>query len=157
MRIITQVPGSPSLRVIADRSHLARGRRLRLRLTRSRPTPTPTRASRSRDDRRSARRRTTRTVRFIAEIYAQALEAAASTSPRCLQRRASVDAYIPALQERRDQRCSRSTPATCFSLFDPETEARTSEDVYAALLDALAADDLSRLRLHRDRTRTRTS
>jgi osmoprotectant transport system substrate-binding protein len=72
---------------------------------------------------------------IIAEIYAQALEAAGfdvETKLSIGQR----DAYIPLLEDG-EVNLFPEYSGNLLQFFDPETEARTSDDVYAALPDAL--------------------
>ncbi|MEZ3159579.1 ABC transporter substrate-binding protein [Microbacterium sp. BWT-B31] len=72
---------------------------------------------------------------IIAEIYAQALENAGFT----VERQFNIgqrDAYIPALENGEVDLFPEYT-GNLLQFFDPDTEARTSEDVFAALPDAL--------------------
>lgn len=72
---------------------------------------------------------------IIAEIYAQALEGAGFT----VERKFSIgerDAYIPSLEDGSVQLFPEYT-GNLLQFFDSETTATTSEDVYAALKDAL--------------------
>ncbi|MAP64488.1 MAG: glycine/betaine ABC transporter [Microbacterium sp.] len=72
---------------------------------------------------------------IIAEIYAQALEDAGFD----VERQFSIgqrDAYIPALEDGSVDLFPEYS-GNLLQFFDPETEARTAEDVYAALPDAL--------------------
>ncbi|WP_409048380.1 ABC transporter substrate-binding protein [Microbacterium sp. HA-8] len=72
---------------------------------------------------------------IIAEIYAQALEGAGFE----VERQFTIgqrDAYIPELESGAITLFPEYT-GNLLQFFDPETEARTSEDVYAALQDAL--------------------
>jgi len=72
---------------------------------------------------------------IIAEIYAQALENAGFE----VERQFNIgqrDAYIPAL-ENGEVDLFPEYSGNLLQFFDPETTARTSEDVYAALPDAL--------------------
>jgi osmoprotectant transport system substrate-binding protein len=73
---------------------------------------------------------------IIAEIYAQALENAGFEVSRDAFNSGQRDAYIPAL-EAGDITLFPEYSGNLLQFFDPETEARTSEDVYAALPDAL--------------------
>jgi len=72
---------------------------------------------------------------IIAEIYAQALENAGFEVERNFQI-GQRDAYLPAL-ESGEVDLFPEYSGNLLQFFDPETEARTSEDVYAALPDAL--------------------
>ena len=72
---------------------------------------------------------------IIAEIYAQALEGAGFT----VERKFSIgqrDAIIPSLQDGTIQLTPEYT-GNLLQFFDKETTATTSDDVYAALKDAL--------------------
>lgn len=72
---------------------------------------------------------------IIAEIYAQALENAGFT----VEREFSIgqrDAYLPALESGEIDLFPEYT-GNLLQFYDPETTATTSEDVYAALQDAL--------------------
>ncbi|WP_166846457.1 ABC transporter substrate-binding protein [Isoptericola sp. BMS4] len=72
---------------------------------------------------------------IVAEIYAQALEADGFT----VERNFSIgqrDAYMPAL-ENGDVQVFPEYTGNLLQFFDPETTATSSEDVYAALTDAL--------------------
>jgi len=72
---------------------------------------------------------------IIAEIYAQALEGAGFT----VERQFSIgqrDAYIPSLEDGSIQLFPEYT-GNLLQFFDPETTATTSDEVYAALQDAL--------------------
>ncbi|GAA3629050.1 ABC transporter substrate-binding protein [Microbacterium awajiense] len=72
---------------------------------------------------------------IIAEIYAQALENAGIE----VERQFNIgqrDAYIPAL-ESGEVNLFPEYSGNLLQYFDPETEARTADDVYAALGDAL--------------------
>lgn len=72
---------------------------------------------------------------IIAEIYAQALENAGFE----VERQFNIgqrDAYIPAL-ESGEVNLFPEYSGNLLQYFDPETEARTADDVYAALGDAL--------------------
>ncbi|MET0781744.1 MAG: ABC transporter substrate-binding protein [Microbacterium sp.] len=73
---------------------------------------------------------------IIAEIYAQALENAGFEVSRDAFNAGQRDAYIPALEAGEITLFPEYT-GNLLQFFDPETEARTSEDVYAALPDAL--------------------
>ena len=73
---------------------------------------------------------------IIAEIYAQALENAGFEVSRDAFNSGQRDAYIPAL-EAGEITLFPEYSGNLLQFFDPETEARTSEDVYAALPDAL--------------------
>ncbi|HWM16778.1 MAG TPA: ABC transporter substrate-binding protein, partial [Microbacterium sp.] len=73
---------------------------------------------------------------IIAEIYAQALESAGFEVSRDAFNSGQRDAYIPAL-EAGEITLFPEYSGNLLQFFDPETEARTSEDVYAALPDAL--------------------
>ncbi|HYP72600.1 MAG TPA: ABC transporter substrate-binding protein [Microbacterium sp.] len=72
---------------------------------------------------------------IIAEIYAQALEGAGFTVDRQFNI-GQRDAIIPSLQDGTIQLTPEYT-GNLLQFFDPETTATTSEDVYAALKDAL--------------------
>ncbi len=72
---------------------------------------------------------------IIAEIYAQALENAGFT----VERQFSIgqrDAYLPSLESGEIDLFPEYT-GNLLQFYDPETTATTSEDVYAALADAL--------------------
>ena len=72
---------------------------------------------------------------IIAEIYAQALEGAGFT----VERDFSIgqrDAYLPALESGEVDLFPEYT-GNLLQFYDPETTATTSEDVYAALQEAL--------------------
>ncbi|MGP3536311.1 ABC transporter substrate-binding protein [Microbacterium sp. RD1] len=72
---------------------------------------------------------------IIAEIYAQALEGAGFD----VERQFNIgqrDAYIPLLEDGSVDLFPEYS-GNLLQYFDPETEARTAEDVYAALPDAL--------------------
>ncbi|MFG6401948.1 MULTISPECIES: ABC transporter substrate-binding protein [unclassified Microbacterium] len=72
---------------------------------------------------------------IIAEIYAQALEGAGVT----VERQFNIgqrDAYIPLL-ESGEVSLFPEYSGNLLQFFEPDTEARTSDDVYAALPDAL--------------------
>jgi osmoprotectant transport system substrate-binding protein len=71
----------------------------------------------------------------IAEIYAQALEAAGFTVERTFNI-GQRDAYVPSL-ESGELDLFPEYSGNLLQYFDPETEARSPEDVYAALLEAL--------------------
>ncbi|HET8895967.1 MAG TPA: ABC transporter substrate-binding protein [Protaetiibacter sp.] len=73
---------------------------------------------------------------IIAEIYAQALEDGGFEVSRDAFNAGQRDAYIPAL-EAGEITLFPEYSGNLLQFFDPETEARTSEDVYAALPDAL--------------------
>jgi osmoprotectant transport system substrate-binding protein len=73
---------------------------------------------------------------IIAEIYAQALENAGFEVSRDAFNSGQRDAYIPAL-EAGEITLFPEYSGNLLQFFDPETEARTSDDVYAALPDAL--------------------
>lgn len=72
---------------------------------------------------------------IIAEIYAQALEGAGFTVDRQFNI-GQRDAYIPSLEDGSIQLFPEYT-GNLLQFFDPETTATTSDDVYAALKDAL--------------------
>lgn len=72
---------------------------------------------------------------IIAEIYAQALENAGFEVERQFQI-GQRDAYIPALESGEVDLMPEYT-GNLLQYFDPETPARTADDVYAALPDAL--------------------
>ncbi|MFV0319592.1 MAG: ABC transporter substrate-binding protein [Microbacterium sp.] len=72
---------------------------------------------------------------IIAEIYAQALEGAGFTVERSFQI-GQRDAYVPAIESGEVTLFPEYT-GNVLQFFDPETEARTSDDVYAALAEAL--------------------
>ena len=72
---------------------------------------------------------------IIAEIYAQALENAGFTVERQFQI-GQRDVYIPSLEDGSVQLFPEYT-GNLLQFFDPETTATTSEDVYAALQEAL--------------------
>ncbi|WP_299090895.1 ABC transporter substrate-binding protein [uncultured Microbacterium sp.] len=72
---------------------------------------------------------------IIAEIYAQALEGAGFT----VDRKSSIgqrDAYIPSLEDGSIQLFPEYT-GNLLQFFDPETTATSSDDVFAALQEAL--------------------
>jgi len=72
---------------------------------------------------------------IIAEVYAQALENAGLT----VERQFSIgqrDAYLPSLESGEVQVFPEYT-GNLLQFFDEDTEARASDDVYAALQDAL--------------------
>ncbi|QGH68552.1 ABC transporter substrate-binding protein [Pseudactinotalea sp. HY158] len=74
---------------------------------------------------------------IIAEIYAQALEDAGHT----VQRQFNIgqrDAYMPSL-ENGDIDLFPEYTGNLLQFFDPDTEARKPDDVYAALVEALPA------------------
>ena len=73
---------------------------------------------------------------IIAEIYAQALENGGFEVSRDAFNSGQRDAYIPAL-EAGEITLFPEYSGNLLQFFDPETEARTSDDVYAALPDAL--------------------
>jgi osmoprotectant transport system substrate-binding protein len=73
---------------------------------------------------------------IIAEIYAQALENAGFDVSRDAFNSGQRDAYIPAL-EAGEITLFPEYSGNLLQFFDPETTARTSEEVYAALPDAL--------------------
>ncbi|HEX5729334.1 ABC transporter substrate-binding protein [Microbacterium sp.] len=73
---------------------------------------------------------------IIAEIYAQALESGGFEVSRDAFNAGQRDAYIPALEAGEITLFPEYT-GNLLQFFDPETPARTSEDVYAALPDAL--------------------
>ena len=73
---------------------------------------------------------------IIAEIYAQALEKAGFEVSRDAFNSGQRDAYIPAL-EAGEITLFPEYSGNLLQFFDPETEARTSDEVYAALPDAL--------------------
>ncbi len=72
---------------------------------------------------------------IIAEIYAQALENAGFTVERTFSI-GQRDAIIPSLEDGTIQLTPEYT-GNLLQFFDPETTATTSDDVYAALQDAL--------------------
>ena len=72
---------------------------------------------------------------IIAEIYAQALENAGFTVERKFQI-GQRDVYIPSLEDGSVQLFPEYT-GNLLQFFDADTTATTSEDVYAALADAL--------------------
>jgi len=72
---------------------------------------------------------------IIAEIYAQALEGAGKTVDRQFTT-GQREAYLPELESGSLTLFPEYT-GNLLQYFEPETEARTSEDVYAALTDAL--------------------
>ncbi len=72
---------------------------------------------------------------IIAEIYAQALEGAGFTVDRQFNI-GQRDAYIPSLEDGSIQLFPEYT-GNLLQFFDPDTEATTSDDVYAALQEAL--------------------
>ncbi|QLD10666.1 ABC transporter substrate-binding protein [Microbacterium oleivorans] len=72
---------------------------------------------------------------IIAEIYAQALEGAGKTVDRQFTT-GQREAYLPELESGSLTLFPEYT-GNLLQYFEPETEARTSEDVYAALGDAL--------------------
>lgn len=72
---------------------------------------------------------------IIAEIYAQALEGAGFTVERKFQI-GQRDVYIPSLQDGSVQLFPEYT-GNLLQFFEPDTTATTSEDVYAALQNAL--------------------
>ena len=73
---------------------------------------------------------------IIAEIYAQALEDGGFEVSRDAFNAGQRDAYIPAL-EAGEITLFPEYSGNLLQFFDPETTARTSEEVYAALPDAL--------------------
>jgi osmoprotectant transport system substrate-binding protein len=73
---------------------------------------------------------------IIAEIYAQALENAGFEVSRDAFNSGQRDAYIPAL-EAGEITLFPEYSGNLLQFFDPETEARTADEVYAALPDAL--------------------
>jgi osmoprotectant transport system substrate-binding protein len=73
---------------------------------------------------------------IIAEIYAQALENGGFEVSRDAFNSGQRDAYIPAL-EAGEITLFPEYSGNLLQFFDPETTARTSEEVYAALPDAL--------------------
>ncbi|MCS5729849.1 ABC transporter substrate-binding protein [Herbiconiux moechotypicola] len=72
---------------------------------------------------------------IIAEIYAQALEANGIEVTRQFNI-GQRDAYLPALESGEVQLFPEYT-GNLLQYYDPETTAKTSDDVYAALADAL--------------------
>jgi osmoprotectant transport system substrate-binding protein len=72
---------------------------------------------------------------IIAEIYAQALEGAGMTVKRQFQI-GQRDAYIPLLEDGSVSLFPEYT-GNLLQFFEPDTTARTADDVYAALPDAL--------------------
>ena len=75
---------------------------------------------------------------IIAEIYAQALEAAGFTVQRHFQI-GQRDVYLQAMEAGEVQVLPEYT-GNLLQFYDPETEARSSEDVASALPDALPED-----------------
>jgi osmoprotectant transport system substrate-binding protein len=73
---------------------------------------------------------------IIAEIYAQALENGGFEVSRDAFNSGQRDAYIPAL-EAGEITLFPEYSGNLLQFFDPETTARTSDEVYAALPDAL--------------------
>ncbi|MCR2762344.1 ABC transporter substrate-binding protein [Microbacterium sp. zg.B48] len=73
---------------------------------------------------------------IIAEIYAQALENAGFEVSRDGFNAGQRDSYMPAVESGEITLIPEYT-GNLLQFFDPETEARTSEDVYAALPDVL--------------------
>ena len=73
---------------------------------------------------------------IIAEIYAQALENGGFEVSRDAFNSGQRDAYIPAL-EAGEITLFPEYSGNLLQFFEPETAARTSDDVYAALPDAL--------------------
>jgi osmoprotectant transport system substrate-binding protein len=73
---------------------------------------------------------------IIAEIYAQALENGGFEVSRDAFNSGQRDAYIPAL-EAGEITLFPEYSGNLLQFFEPETTARTSDDVYAALPDAL--------------------
>lgn len=73
---------------------------------------------------------------IIAEIYAQALENGGFEVSRDAFNSGQRDAYIPAL-ESGEITLFPEYSGNLLQYFDPETEARTADEVYAALPDAL--------------------
>jgi osmoprotectant transport system substrate-binding protein len=73
---------------------------------------------------------------IIAEIYAQALENGGFEVSRDAFNSGQRDAYIPALEAGEITLFPEYT-GNLLQFFDPETTARTSDEVYAALPDAL--------------------
>lgn len=73
---------------------------------------------------------------IIAEIYAQALENAGFDVSRDAFNSGQRDAYIPAL-EAGEITLFPEYSGNLLQFFDPETTARTADEVYAALPDAL--------------------
>ncbi|WP_405375764.1 MULTISPECIES: ABC transporter substrate-binding protein [unclassified Microbacterium] len=72
---------------------------------------------------------------IIAEIYAQALEAADFTVERTFNI-GQRDAYVPSLESGELQLFPEYS-GNLLQFFEPDTEARSSDDVYAALQEAL--------------------
>ena len=73
---------------------------------------------------------------IIAEIYAQALEGAGHT----VERQFNIgqrDAYLPSLEDGEIDLFPEYSGSLLQQAYDPETEARTPDDVYAALVAAL--------------------
>jgi len=73
---------------------------------------------------------------IIAEIYAQALEGAGFE----VERQFNIgqrDAYIPSLESGEIDLFPEYSGSLLQQQYDPETEARTPDDVYAALVEAL--------------------
>ncbi len=75
---------------------------------------------------------------IIAEIYAQALEAEGFEVTRNFNI-GQRDAYIPALESGEVDVFPEYT-GNLLQFYDPDTRATTSDDVYAALVEALPAD-----------------
>ncbi|GAA4188360.1 ABC transporter substrate-binding protein [Microbacterium oryzae] len=73
---------------------------------------------------------------IIAEIYAQALEGAGYEVERSFNI-GQRDAYLPSLESGEIDLFPEYSGSLLQQAYDPETEARTPDDVYAALVDAL--------------------
>lgn len=73
---------------------------------------------------------------IIAEIYAQALEGAGYEVERSFNI-GQRDAYLPSLENGEIDLFPEYSGSLLQQAYDPETEARTADDVYAALVDAL--------------------
>ncbi|WOF24324.1 ABC transporter substrate-binding protein [Microbacterium betulae] len=73
---------------------------------------------------------------IIAEIYAQALEGAGYAVDRQLNI-GQRDAYLPSLEDGEIDLFPEYSGSLLQQAYDPETEARTPDDVYAALVAAL--------------------
>lgn len=73
--------------------------------------------------------------KIIAEIYAQALEGAGFTVERAFNI-GQRDAYLPSI-ESGEITLFPEYSGNLLQFFDPDTEARSPDDVYAALADAL--------------------
>ncbi|MDN3309812.1 ABC transporter substrate-binding protein [Microbacterium oryzae] len=73
---------------------------------------------------------------IIAEIYAQALEGAGYEVERSFNI-GQRDAYLPSLENGEIDLFPEYSGSLLQQAYDPETEARTADDVYAALVEAL--------------------